>query len=69
MRWPTPPSRAVDKQNWHRWFAWYGVHVNGDTVWLEIVERKGTYHPDSCGGGYSYEYRNVAALNTIPSHE
>lgn len=63
MRWPTPPSKAVDKQNWHRWYAWHPVDVHGNTVWMEVVERKGTFHYDSCGGSYSYEYREQPATS------
>jgi hypothetical protein len=26
--------------NWHPWFAWHLVEVNGKTVWLETVFRR-----------------------------
>lgn len=30
-----------DKRKWHRWFAWYPVHVpDADCRWLEYVERR-----------------------------
>lgn len=41
------PENAVDKTNWHQWFAWRPVVAeDGTFVWLEYVWRKldyGTY--------------------------
>jgi len=47
---------------WHDWFAWHPVTVDGERVWLEKVQRK-AYHystpsEDEFGGmGYLFSYR------------
>jgi hypothetical protein len=45
--WPNPPPFRVSqleslpkKGNWHKWFAWYPVKVNGDLQWLKFVYRR-----------------------------
>jgi hypothetical protein len=52
------PSRT---EGWHRWFAWCPVRVESNKcVWLETIERKGTYHyAPGCGEWWTYEYRRV----------
>ena len=35
MRWRYQPATE-----WHRWFAWYPVVIEGQWVWLETVERR-----------------------------
>jgi hypothetical protein len=66
VRWPTPPNRTVERMNWHRWFAWHPVDLpDGDRVWWEVVERKGEYHYDSCGGSWTYEYRDSPARTGV----
>jgi hypothetical protein len=35
MRWP-----AFDPKEWHRWFAWHPVEVDGMQVWWERIERR-----------------------------
>ena len=42
-------------RTWHRWFAWYPVEVGDSTVWLEFVERKGTW----CYDGLEWAYREI----------
>lgn len=27
-------------QQWHRWFAWCPIRMNGECVWLETIERR-----------------------------
>lgn len=61
MRW-----LAHNDKEWHRWFAWYPVEVDGRWVWMEHVER---CWDDEIGcsmdfSGYSFPdggwtYRNV----------
>ena len=64
MKWLTIHTWAYQIQQkscWHFWFAWYPVTIKfrpdgaRDKVWLEWVERKGTYEPYF--GDWSYEYR------------
>lgn len=40
---------------WHRWFAWYPVHIHpAGYVWWEVVERRG----ESIGGdAWVWDYR------------
>ena len=43
---------------WHRWFAWYPVHVGPhDCRWLEFVERRMEYVGSYAGGCWVKEYR------------
>lgn len=37
MRWT---ASTFDPFKWHTWFAWCPVIVNGQSVWLERIERK-----------------------------
>ncbi len=46
MRWVTGPSRKDKLMVWHKWFAWRPIKINGTTVWLETVYRKGTWRND-----------------------
>lgn len=33
--------RAIDKEEWHRWFAWYPVRADfNQWVWLEYIWRQ-----------------------------
>jgi hypothetical protein len=43
-------------QQWHRWFAWYPVVVDGSFVFCRYVERRGC---EDKGGGWT-EYRNLS---------
>lgn len=64
MRWKCD-SRRDRKKLWHRWFAWYPVHMGYDDCrWFEQVERKGTYHISEHGGCWIWEYRNLT-LDTL----
>lgn len=50
MRW-----RTTDLFEWHPWFAWRPVYLEGkpnDYVWLERLERK--YYGDGLGGHWAY---------------
>lgn len=38
MRWNI--RKEQDYLEWHQWFAWHPVRINGQWVWLETVERK-----------------------------
>jgi hypothetical protein len=50
---------------WHRWFAWYPVMVNGERVWLEMLESRVPSHYDEYLRGWRpdqpmrTEYRKV----------
>ena len=36
------------KKDWHKWFAWKPTEINGSTVWLKTVFRRGyRYNPRS----------------------
>lgn len=55
MKWMAQPS-PLDG-NWHRWFAWRPVLVNGFWVWLERIERRA----DWCDWFFDWEYREIAS--------
>jgi len=48
MRWPSIAARLETRlllrwrrqREWHKWWAWHPVRLNGTTVWLEGIERK-----------------------------
>ncbi len=49
--------RTVDAEHWHKWFAWYPVHVNdNDWRWLETVDRKIDFWDDE---GVMWEYQKT----------
>ena len=60
MRWklkPSPPRPNL--REWHSWFAWFPVEINGEAVWWERVERKGTHYAGGMGDEWwEFEYRN-----------
>lgn len=69
LSWEAREKRRKQKEEWHQWFAWFPVTVdlmNKTTVnerhfkvWLEIVWRKGTYHPGAaplCQAWVEWEY-------------
>lgn len=33
-------ERKNPQLEWHKWFAWYPVEINGTWVWLENLERR-----------------------------
>lgn len=43
MRWryKTFAEKKAEVSEWHRWFAWYPVRIEGTAVWLERVWRRG----------------------------
>lgn len=48
------------RSRWHRWFAVIPIAMTSNTVvWLEFVERKGTYRGDQLGGHWEWEYRFI----------
>lgn len=69
MRWPPTQDTPVaeytpvhGRKFWHRWFAWYPVVMTGISghdhiVWLETIERKGTYHTYYGGDHWTWDYR------------
>ncbi len=63
VRKPNTKSRA--KHRWHIWYAWYPVrvptkgHMSGQTkIWLERIQRKGTYYSYPCSG-WIWEYKRI----------
>jgi hypothetical protein len=58
MNWPVS---TLDMYEWHRWFAWFPVEIEGRRHWLETVERRWY----GCHGGDCTEYR--AALAKVQS--
>jgi hypothetical protein len=59
MRIRLDKKKPKDKTQWHVWFAWHPIRIGPHLAWLEFVERCGTFSEDSCGGCWSYEYRDV----------
>jgi hypothetical protein len=58
MRW-----KPKDHKQWHRWLAWYPVMIDGEYVWLELVQRRliGCY---PCGMDYSCDWEYRCASST-----
>jgi hypothetical protein len=60
---PTAREKNEAKKQWHLVFAWLPKRVGPrDCRWLELVERKGTWHrPPPIGlavsGWWTWEYR------------
>jgi hypothetical protein len=51
---------AEEHQRWKRVFAFLPVQVaDGDTRWLEFVERRRYENPNFHIGGYLYDYRAI----------
>jgi len=48
MKWDcgeTRQERVARLTDWHPWFAWRPIQVaSHDCRWLEVIERKGSYH-------------------------
>ena len=62
----TEEEKIRQKGNWNIWFAWFPVIIGYTSehrtikVWLQNVERKGTYHDGYCEPDYViYEYREL----------
>jgi hypothetical protein len=36
-------QKALHRENWHRWFAWYPVEARDSLVWLKWIERRRCY--------------------------
>jgi hypothetical protein len=58
MKWRASSDSMV--REWHRWFAWYPVRVDGSMVWFEFVERQSTFYNTGLGGVWEHEYRTVS---------
>lgn len=50
MKW-TP--KVNDTSEWHEWFAWHPVTIDGQTVWLETILRYEQWSP--VGSYWIYE--------------
>ena len=62
MRWDCGArarARYARLTDWHRWFAWRPVHVEGiGCVWLEWIERRGDFWQGGAGdSGWDWNYR------------
>jgi hypothetical protein len=53
-------KRRVNKQAWHRWFAWRPIKINNTVYWLERVYRKGTIATTWNGDGFYWEWSYAA---------
>jgi len=71
MKWingRTYKARDAYLKDWHKWFAWHPVII-GTTgegkeehsvkVWLQYLERKGTYYQGWGGNFWVWEYREI----------
>jgi hypothetical protein len=54
--------KRKDITKWHSWFAWKPIDVNGYTVWLEMVQRKGRPVFDD----YVFEYKLAEEMTWDP---
>ena len=64
MRWSRQPRTPKDKTRWHGWFAWHPVKMESTSmhdpivrVWLERVEREGTWIMTGLGMRMMWRYR------------
>ena len=46
--------KLKNKTQWHRWFAWYPIRIEGKLIWLRFVERQVGYY-ENWGGGYTWK--------------
>ena len=78
MKLPSLGRSPKQLAQWHRWFAWFFVTTNdGDTVWLETVERRlmrGVPMYDEDGWIVFFEYRRIkggqyVTDNQVPTKE
>lgn len=53
MRWTV---KERPQNGWCRWFAWRPVTINGQMVWLEVVERR--FECDAYSFWYEYRTRS-----------
>jgi hypothetical protein len=66
MRWKSKQKDDTSLiENWHSYFAWLPTRINtkGDIIWLETVERKGTFLGDYYDGYWDWEYRSIRRVN------
>ena len=57
---PTLQEKINARKDWHEWFAWYPVTLDGsDCRWLETVERRGNHNFKGLyrESYWDYEYR------------
>jgi len=68
MKWirKTLESKKIEKEQWHKWFAWFPVTIyfykNNCVIrcWLEKVERVGYWYETGSGKGFfDYTYREI----------
>jgi len=57
MKWKA--STGEELERWHRWFAWLPIEIGGHWVWLEMIERKGTFVFGPFTYGHRFEYREI----------
>jgi hypothetical protein len=60
MRWVNLTDKRFQKlSNWHYWFAWRMIEIDGFTYWLVFLERKGKLRFMGAGDGWwwDWEYR------------
>ena len=44
-------KRKDKRADWHRYFAWHPVLIEGEHYWMQMVERKVTYNYSLCHYG------------------
>lgn len=43
--------------DWHRWYAWHPIKIDGSWHWLSWVMRKGEYVREEDFGYWNWEYQ------------
>jgi hypothetical protein len=55
-------KRRIKRMNWHQWFAWHPVKIQGTYAWFCQVQRKGEWWEWADGltfWDYAYRYRGT----------
>jgi len=53
-------ARRNRLQQWHKYFAWLPMNINGTCYWLEHIERKGDYEVMRRSSPWKWEYRAIS---------
>lgn len=62
--WPGPPKIPQPEPwpkigDWHKWFAWYPVTVNGKLQWCKFVYRRKWIHGFRNGDVHGTQYGTI----------
>jgi len=53
-------ARRNRLQQWHKYFTWLPMNIDGTCYWLEYIERKGDYEVIRRNSPWKWEYRAIS---------